>query len=127
MVGTYYGSESNLSYLYSINALPTEYSVSQTSLTYLNPGAYATLPGENIFYIVTKDEAGNVNYADFSSVSFFANTVAPGIPLNLEIADVSVKSTSSWRLAVSWDLPSEEGSGVAGYEIFRSVDGTNFL
>ena len=127
LVGTYYGSESNLSYLYSINALPTEYSVSQTSLTYLNPGAYATLPGENIFYIVTKDEAGNVNYADFSSVSFFANTVAPGIPLNLEIADVSVKSTSSWRLAVSWDLPSEEGSGVAGYEIFRSVDGTNFF
>ncbi len=124
--GTYYGSQSNLSYLYSVNALPTEYSVSATSLRYLNPGAYATLPGENKFYIVTKDEAGNVNYNDYAEVSFFANTVAPGIPLNLEIADVSVKSTSSWRLAVSWDPPEDEGSGVAGYQIFRSVDGETF-
>lgn len=124
--GTYYGSQSNLSYLYSINALPTEYSVSQTSLRSLNAGAYATLPGENIFYIVSKDEAGNVNYGDYTSVSFYANTIAPGIPLNIEIADVSVKSTSSWRLAVSWDPPDNEGSGVAGYEVYRSTNGNNF-
>lgn len=126
LVGTFFGSVSNLSYLYSVNALPSKYSVSSTSLTYLNAGAYATLPGENIFYIVSKDEAGNVNYSDYSSVSFYANTVAPGIPLNIEIADVSVKSTSSWRLAISWDSPTEEGSGVAGYEIYRSVDGEKF-
>jgi hypothetical protein len=125
-VGTFYGSQANLSYLYSVNALPTEFSVSATSLRYLLPGAYATLPGENIFYIVTKDEAGNVNYNNYVSVSFFANTVAPGIPVNLEIADVSVKNTSSWRLAISWDQPVDEGSGVAGYQIYRSVDGENF-
>lgn len=124
--GTFYGSQSNLSYLYSINALPTEYSVSTTSLTYLNPGAYATLPGENIFYIVSKDEAGNVNYANYASVSFFANTVAPGIPIDIEIADVSVKNTASWKLALSWDAPIEEGSGVSGYEVYRSLDGINF-
>ncbi|MEA3356875.1 MAG: hypothetical protein U9Q67_00335 [Patescibacteria group bacterium] len=124
--GTYYGSQSNLSYLYSVNALPTEFSVSATSLRYLNPGAYATLPGENIFYIVSKDEAGNVNYNNYVSVSFSANTIAPGIPINIEIADVSVKSTQSWRLAISWDEPEDVGSGVAGYQIFRSVDGENF-
>ncbi|MDY0097144.1 MAG: fibronectin type III domain-containing protein [Candidatus Dojkabacteria bacterium] len=127
LVGTYYGSQSNLSYLYSVNALPTEHSTSQTSLRYLNPGAYATLPGENVFYIVCKDEAGNVNYNDYTSVSFFANTVAPGIPINVEIADVSVKSKSSWRLAVSWDEPDDQGSGVAGYQIYRSIDGENFF
>jgi hypothetical protein len=124
--GTFYGSQSNLSYLYSVNALPTEFSTSATSLRYLNPGAYATLPGENIFYIVTKDEAGNVNYTNYAQVSFFANTVAPGIPTDIEIADVSVKANSSWRLAVSWDSPIDEGSGVGGYQIYRSVDGENF-
>jgi hypothetical protein len=124
--GTFYGSVSNLKYLYSINALPTEFSVSETSLTYLNAGAYATLPGDNVFYIVTKDEAGNVNYNSYTSVTFTANTVAPGIPTNVEIADVSVKSSSSWRLAISWDAPSDVGSGVGGYQIFRSLDGTNF-
>jgi hypothetical protein len=124
--GTFYGSQSNLSYLYSVNALPTEHSVSATSLRFLNPGAYATLPGENIFYIVTKDEAGNVNYSDYAQVSFFANTVAPGIPIDMEIADVSVKSTAAWRLAVSWDPPLDVGSGVSSYRVFRSVDGVNF-
>lgn len=127
LVGTYYGSESNLSYLYSVNALPTEHSTSKTSLKYLNPGAYATLPGENKFYIITQDEAGNVNYSDYASISFFANTIAPGIPMNIEIADVSVKSTSSWRLAISWDPPENAGSGVGGYQIYRSVNGTDFF
>ncbi|MDX9739326.1 MAG: fibronectin type III domain-containing protein [Candidatus Dojkabacteria bacterium] len=127
LAGTFYGSQSNLSYLYSVNALPTEYSVSATSLTYLNPGAYATLPGENIFYIVSKDEAGNVNYTDYTSVSFFANTVAPGIPIDIEIADVSVKNTASWKLALSWDAPLDGGSGVSGYQVYRSVDGIDFF
>ena len=124
--GTFLGSESNLSYYYSVNALPSQFSTSATSLKYLNPGAYATLPGENIFYIVAKDEAGNINYANYAQVSFFANTIAPGIPMDIEIADVSVKSTSSWRLAISWDEPTDLGSGVNNYQIYRSVDGKNF-
>ena len=120
------GAASNLSYRYSINALPTAQSTSETSLLYLNAGAFATLPGENTFYVVAKDEAGNINYGNYASISFFANTVAPGIPVDMEIADVSVKSTSSWRLAVSWDEPTSAGSGVATYKVFRSTDGTNF-
>jgi hypothetical protein len=124
--GTFLGSESNLSYLYSINAVPTPQSTSATSLKSLLPGAFATLPGENILYIVSKDEAGNINYSNYAQVSFFANTVAPGIPINMEIADVSVKSTSSWRLAISWDEPLSAGSGVANYQIYRSLDGVTF-
>jgi len=124
--GTFLGSESNLSYYYSVNALPSQFSTSATSLKYLLSGAYATLPGENVFYIVTKDEAGNINYSNYAQVSFYANTVAPGIPMDVEIADVSVKSTSSWRLAISWDEPTNVGSGVDNYQIYRSFDGENF-
>ncbi len=127
--GTFYGSESNLSYYYSINALPTVQSTSSTSLTYLNAGAYATLPGDNVFYIVTKDEAGNINYSNYEQVTFSANTSAPGIPLNIDIADVSVKSTSSWKLALSWEVPAENVSNpeaISSYSIYRSIDGTSF-
>ena len=124
--GTYYGSISNMSYYYSINALPTEHSTSSTSLTYLNAGAFATLPGENILYLVAKDEAGNINYSSYTSVAFSANTTAPGIPLNIDIADVSVKATSSWKLALSWEEPSDVGAGIANYSVFRSIDGESF-
>lgn len=123
--GTYYGSVSNLSYYYSINALPTAQSTTATSLTSLIAGAYATLPGDNTFYVVTKDEAGNINYANYASVTFTANTTAPGIPLNVDIADVSVKSTSSWKIALSWEVPSGGGT-VDHYAIARSTDGTTF-
>lgn len=120
------GSAVNLSYRFSVNAIPTPSSTTTTSLRYLNPGAYATLPGENVFYVVAVDEAGNVNYSNYASISFFANTVAPGIPLDVEIADVSVKNTASWRLALSWDPPTATGSGVANYEVYRSTDGETF-
>lgn len=120
------GSAVNLSYRFSINALPTPQSTTATSLRYLNPGAYATLPGENVFYIVAQDEAGNINYSNYAQISFFANTVAPGIPLDVEIADVSVKQTAAWRLALSWDAPTATGSGVAYYEVHRSTNGTDF-
>ncbi len=122
--GTFYGSASNLSYYYSINALPTAQSTTATSLRYLNAGAYATLPGENTFYVVSKDEAGNINYSNYASTTFTANTTAPGIPLNIDIADVSVKSTSSWKLAISWEAPAT--GTVATYAIYRSIDGTTF-
>jgi len=124
-VGTYFGSVANLSYYYSINALPTVQSTTSTSLRELKAGAYATLPGENVFYIVTKDEAGNINYTNYASVTFTANTTAPGIPLNIDIADVSVKSTSSWKLAISWEAPTSGGTP-ASYAVYRSLDGVSY-
>ena len=123
--GTYYGSVSNLSYYYSINALPTAHSTTGTSVRNLVAGAYATLPGENVLYIVTKDEAGNINYSNYASVIFTADTTAPGIPLNMDIADVSVKATSSWKIALSWEAPSEGGIS-DHYAIYRSIDGETF-
>lgn len=120
------GSASNLSYRFSVNVVPTPQSTTATSLKNLNAGAYATLPGENVFYVVAQDEAGNINYSNYASVSFYANTVAPGIPTDVEIADVSVKSTSAWRLALSWDAPTASGSGVYNYAVYRSTDAENY-
>ena len=125
---SYVGPSSALTYCYTINTLP-----SALTCNYTNPGqtslaadAFATQPGDNLFYVVARDEAGNINYATVASETFNADTPAPGIPLNLEIADISTKATSTWKLAFSWAEPSNTGSGVAKYEVFRSTNGTNF-
>lgn len=78
-------------------------------------------------YVVAKDEAGNINYATYSepgaSVSFSYSGSAPGIPQNPDIADISVKATSNWRLVLSWDKPTSVGAGISYYNIFRTTSG----
>ncbi len=120
---SYYGVQSSLRYYYSVNALPTAQNVNTIGLstTYLVADAYATLPGKNIMYVVAKDEAGNIDYNNYSSVSFTADTSAPGIPGSLDIADISVKSVSSWKLALSWEPPTATGSGVSTYKVYGST------
>ncbi len=123
---TYFGSTENLRYYYSVNSHPTMVSVTETANTFLSAGPFATLPGENIFYIVAKDEAGNIDYDLYESITFTANTSAPGIPISMDIADVSVKATSSWKIAISWEEPEDVGAGVDTYKIFRSEDNSSF-
>ena len=125
---TFQGTAESLRYCYSINTLPTQASCTLTAagVTSLSSGPYATQPGENTFYIVSVDEANNVNYEDTASVKFTANTSAPGAPLNLDVADISVKASSNWRLALSWSQPTALGSGVAKYKVLRSTDGASF-
>lgn len=120
------GSASNLSYCYTVNTLPTANTCIYTpaGVTSLPAGAYATQPGENTFYVVAKDN--NINYATASSITFTANTSAPGMPLSVEIADISTKATSTWKLALSWSPPSNLGAGVSNYKIYRSADNNNF-
>lgn len=123
---SYTGSANDLTYCYTVNTLPTENTCNWTMAgsTSLPSGAYATQPGDNTFYVVAKDNT--VNYATASSVTFTANTSAPGMPLETDIADVSIKATSSWRLAITWEKPTNTGAGVASYKIFRSTDNNNF-
>ena len=125
---TYQGSASNITYCYTVNTLPTSTNCTFTSAgtTSLPAGAYATQPGDNTFYLVAKDEAGNINYSTYASTTFTADTPAPGIPLDLEIADVSVKATASWKLAISWNTPANVGAGIASYKVYRSTNGINF-
>ena len=125
---TYTGSASNMTYCYTVNALPSSTNCTYTApgQTSLDAGAYATEPGDNTFYVVAKDEAGNINYATAASVTFTANTPAPGVPLNLDIADISTKATLTWKLALSWNTPAQIGAGIATYKVFRSTNGTDF-
>ncbi len=125
---SFQGSASNLTYCYTVNTTPTVNTCTFTTAgqTSLPEGAYATQPGENTFYVVAKDEAGNINYATAASTTFTANTSAPGMPLDLDIADVSIKASASWRLALSWNVPASTGAGIASYRILRSTDNNNF-
>lgn len=125
---SYQGSAGNLTYCYTVNSLPTVNSCTYTApgVTSLPAGAFATQPAENTFYVVAKDEAGNINYATVASTTFTANTSAPGVPLSLEIADISTKSSSNWKLALSWTKPVDTGAGVSNYKVFRSIDNVNY-
>ncbi|MFZ2206948.1 MAG: fibronectin type III domain-containing protein [Microgenomates group bacterium] len=117
------GTQGGLKYYYSINSLPTPGNVTLAgSQTYLPSNFYASQVDKNTIYIVTKDEIGNISYNSYASVDFYADTSAPGIPVEVDIADVSVKETSKWRLALSWDVPTSSGSaGVSYYEVYRST------
>lgn len=121
---SYYGQQSGLLYYYSINSQPTANNVNEVGLTntYLPASAYGTQEGENQFYVVAKDEAGNIDYTLYSTVTFSVDTAAPSIPRDIEIADVSVKSTESWKLAFSWDTPTSSGSsGIDHYKVYRTT------
>ncbi len=125
---SFQGDSNNLTYCYTINTLPSSNTCNWTEpgATNLVAGPYATQPGENTFYVVARDETMAVNYATAASTTFTANTSAPGIPQDIEIADVSTRATSTWRLALSWSAPQNTGVGVANYRLSRSTDGINF-
>lgn len=125
---TYTGQIENITYCYTVNALPTSINCTWTDAgtTSLSADSFANQPGENTFYLVARDEAGNVNYDTYASTTFTADTSAPGIPQNIDVADVSVKATSSWKLAVAWEEPASVGAGVEDYEIYHSTDGSTF-
>lgn len=120
---TYSGQESGLSFCYTINTVPSATACTWTSAASLSADAYATQPGTNTFYVVAKDEAGNVNYDVYASVNFDCNTSAPGVPRNVDIADISIKAQSDWKLTVSWYEPADVGAGVSTYKIYQSVTG----
>lgn len=124
------GNASDLTYCYTVNRLPSESTCTYTSAgaTSLSASSFATQVGLNTFYVVAKnsdDVGGSINYGAYGSVTFTANTSAPGIPVGLEISDVSIKSQAAWRLALSWAVPEDIGSGVSAYKIYRAEKDTD--
>ena len=117
------GSEENLTYCYTINTLPTVNTCQFTAAgaTTISADAYATQPGANTFYVVAKDEAGNINYATAENVTFTYSGSAPGIPQNLDVSDISNKDTQDWKLAVTWNLPTDVGAGISTYRVYRAL------
>ena len=126
---SFVGNSNSISYCYTINSLPSESTCSFTpaGVKSLGSGAYATQPGANTLYVVAKDESGNINYASYGSTVFTANTSAPGIALNVDIVDVSIKNTANWRLALTWDAPTVTGAGISSYKIYRSTNNVSFV
>ena len=125
---TFVGDASNLTYCYTFNVTPSANNCTFTSAgtTSLGAGPYATQPGVNTIYVVAKDESGSINYASYESANFTANTSAPGIPLSVDIVDVSIKATNNWRLALTWDAPTDTGAGISNYKIYRSSNNISF-
>ncbi len=119
---TYAGSPSDISYCYTVNVLPSAVTCNFTNagVTSLAKDAFATTPGKNTLYVVAR-ESGNINYDTYASVDFTYSGSAPGIPSNADVADISIKASSEWRLAVSWGQPTDLGAGIASYEVYRSV------
>ncbi|HWQ59786.1 MAG TPA: fibronectin type III domain-containing protein [Candidatus Fimivivens sp.] len=124
---SYVGDVTKLKYYYAVNTLPTEYNVVETPLTFAGPGPFATQKGSNTFYVVAMDEAGNVDYNLYASVSFSADTSSPPVPVNVQSFDTSDRETAEYSVAVKWSVPEGIDTGnFAGYAIFRSEDGIDY-
>ncbi|MFZ2544374.1 MAG: fibronectin type III domain-containing protein [Candidatus Saccharimonadales bacterium] len=122
----YSGDPDQLTYCYSINELPSAINTTCTDQLFISAFKAATRQGTNIIYMVTKDEANNVNWNNYTSGNFIANTVSPGIPLNLVVTDTSDRVAGRWSLTATWDSPTFEGNGIEEYVIERSPDGHSF-
>ncbi|MDO9028668.1 MAG: fibronectin type III domain-containing protein, partial [Candidatus Roizmanbacteria bacterium] len=120
------GQASNLKFCYTVNTVPTSTNCNYTAsgANTLTADAFATQPGTNTLYLAAKDEAENINYDSYTSVTFTYSGSAPGIPRNVDVSDISIKSTSNWKLAASWDAPTSVGAGVTSYKIYRSTTNT---
>ncbi len=128
---SYSGSVSDLTYCYTVNTLPSASTCTFTSAgaTSLSAGPFATQTGLNTFYVAAKNadaSGGAINYGAYASVAFTANTSAPGLPLNMDISDASIKSSSAWKLTTSWSAPSDTGSGIENYQLYRSTDDSTY-
>ena len=124
---SFVGDPTKLIYHYSVNVLPTANNTVATSLTAAGPGAFATQKGENLFFVVAEDEATNIEYNNYSVVSFTADTSNPPIPGKVQIFDTSDRENSKYGIAVKWVRP--EGLNLAnfdGFVVYRSADNVTF-
>jgi hypothetical protein len=127
---TYIGTSTQINYCYTVNEVIASdgHNCRWTGegITQLAAGPYATQQGTNTLYLMARDKTQNFSPANATSITFSATTNAPGSPRNLELSDVSVRATNSWKLAMSWAVPTQLGSGVSTYKIMRSTDGVSY-
>lgn len=125
------GPDTDVDYCWSVNApiLADASNCNWTGkgITQLAQGAYATQQGVNTLYLMAKDQSQNFSNTNVATVSFSAVTASPGPPQNLELSDVSIRATSSWKIALSWSVPQLPGAGIASYKIYRSTNNVNFV
>jgi hypothetical protein len=121
------GDPTKLKYYYSVNTLPNAYNTVETTATAAGPGPFATQREWNRFYVVAKDETGNIDYGVLASVDFYADTSAPGPPNTVQAFDTSNRETEEYSVAIKWSRPTVYNEGnFAGYAILRSEDNETF-
>jgi hypothetical protein len=117
----YIGDVNKITYYYSVNAKPTQFNTNSTSVKAVGPSPFATQKGPNIFYVVAKDEAGNIDWNQYAEKTFTADTSAPGSPSDINVSDISNKEASEYRLVVSWLAPTiSDPNNFNGYNIYES-------
>ncbi len=115
-------------YYYSINSVPSSENSIYTEDPYTDFGPFAKSNGVNqTFYVVAKDDFGNVGWNNFNQTSFIVNTVAPGVPLDISITDTSNRNTNQYALTLMWVVPETVTTDFSHYVIERSTDGINFV
>lgn len=93
-----------------------------------------TQPGTNYFYIVARDEAGNVDWDasydcdnQIGCIAFTSNTVTPNTPQGLSLTDASDRLSSKYRITLAWTKPADNpGSVLGSYKVYRSTDGSSY-
>ena len=118
-------------YGYSINAYPTNLNLTWTgsSSTSLTAGPYATIQGENTFYIIAKDEGGNyaLDADNVDSVVFNCQTAAPPIPVSVSVTDSSNRAIDLWALTLKWSAGAgQDPTTFNHYSVLRSTNGVDF-
>ncbi|NTU69333.1 hypothetical protein HGB13_00680 [bacterium] len=118
---SYVGDVNRITYYYSINTEPTQYNTNSTSARAAGPGPFATQKEDNNFFVVAKDEAGNIDWLNFSKVPFRAETSAPAAPTDVNVNDISDKDANQYRMVISWIAPTiGDPLNFAGYDIYES-------
>lgn len=124
------GPVSDVDYCWTVNTSPaadgSNCNWTGKNITQLAQGAYATQQGVNTLYLMAKDQSHNFSNANVASVNFSATTTAPGPPQHLELSDISIRASSSWKIAMSWSAPQLPGTGIASYKIYRSTNNVSF-
>lgn len=87
----------------------------QTSIS----GVTAYTQGQNVFYVRTMDNAGNVSpvVSNAGTASFYYNSTAPTAPLNLVITPItsSTSPATTNKFTVTWDKPTSYSGDIAKY------------
>ena len=92
-------------YHYSVNAVPTSGSPS-TAGTSVSAYAAATQQGANTFYVVAEDNAGNINYSNYGTGTFYYDTTAPTTPGTPTTTTPTNDTTPTWTWTASTDANS---------------------
>lgn len=124
---SYAGDPTKIVYHYSVNILPTANNSVSTMAKAAGPSAFATQKGDNLFFVVAEDESGNIEWGNYASVTFTADTSNPPIPGNVQIFDTSDRENSKYGIAVKWARPEGiDSANFDGFVIYRSEDNVSF-